>query len=109
MSSKPYHELGSTSACVMCGVSKAEEFDTIPIQEDVTSDNTSDMEEDNCDLSKLFMGDAWFGSVKTTANVFKSGHHAIFNVKSDHSISPKKYLDKTMKDYPGGTWITSEG
>ena len=60
-------------------------------------------------MQKLFLGDAWFGSAKASANVFKSGHHAIFNVKTAHSRSPKKYLDETMKDFPGGTWISLEG
>ena len=40
--------------------------------------------------------------------MFKSGNHAIFNVNTAHSRSPKKYLDETMKDFPGGTWITLE-
>ena len=30
-------------------------------------------------------------------------------VKTAHSRSPKKFLDETMKDFPGGTWITLEG
>ena len=92
----------------MRGVSDAAEFDTIPIKEDLTSDNKSDMEDDNCDLLKLFLDDAWLGSVKSTANVFKLGHHAIFNVKTAHPRSPKKYLEETMKNYPSGTWITLE-
>ena len=84
-------------------VSKAVEFDTISIQEDLTSDNESNMEEDNCDLPKLFLGDAWFESVKYATNMFKLGHYAIFNVKTAHPVSLKEYSEDTMKDYPGGT------
>ena len=29
-------------------------------------------------------------------------------VKTAHSRSPKKFLKETMKDFPGGTWITLE-
>ena len=108
MSTKSFQELGSTSACVMRGVKKTAEFDTIPVNHDARSDEEPDSDDDSNE-PRLFLGDAWFGSVKAAANVHKSGHHAIFNVKTAHSRSPKKYLDETMKDYPGGTWITLEG
>ena len=30
-------------------------------------------------------------------------------IKTAYSILPKKWLEETMIDYPGGTWITMEG
>ena len=37
------------------------------------------------------------------------GHHAVMSVKTAHSRFPKKFLETTMKSYPGGTWITMRG
>jgi len=39
----------------------------------------------------------------------QSGHHCTMITKTTHTRSPKKWLDKTMKDFPGGTWIVLEG
>ena len=57
---------------------------------------------------KLFLGDSWFGSVKSVATVGRTGNHACMMVKTAYSRSPKKFLEETMKDFPGGTWITME-
>ena len=95
MATKEYQqELGATAACVLRGVK-------------ATGDSNSRPESN--ETGKLFLGDSWFGSVKAAANVALAGHHACMMVKTAHSRSPKKFLDETMKDFPGGTWITLEG
>ena len=61
------------------------------------------------DIPKLFLGDSWFGSVKSVATVCRTGNHACMMVKTGYSRSPKKFLEETMKDFPGGTRITKKG
>jgi len=61
------------------------------------------------ETGKLFLGDIWFGSMKSVANVALAGYHTCMLVKTAYSRSPKKFLDETMKDFPGGTWIILEG
>jgi len=92
-------DLGGTAACVLRGVKDTAHFKHHP-------DNDI---EDNDDTPYLFFGDSWFGSVKAAANVKILNHHACFMVKTAHSRSPKKFLEETMQDFPGGTWITLEG
>ena len=95
MATKPWQDrLGATAACVLRGVI-------------ATADCTPRPE--SFEAGKLYLGDSWFGSVKSVANVAMLGHHACMLVKTAHSRSPKKFLDETMKDFPGGTWITLEG
>ena len=38
-----------------------------------------------------------------------AGNHAIFVVKTNHARFPKAWLENTMKDFPGGTWVVLEG
>ena len=59
-------------------------------------------------LKILYFGNIWFGNVKATVAVAQDGHHACFIIKTGHSISLKAWLEKKMKEYPGGTWITLE-
>ena len=47
--------------------------------------------------------------MKAAENVMESGHHGTFVINTDHARSPKKWLDATMKDIPGGTWIVLKG
>ena len=42
---------------------------------------------------RLFLGDSWFGSLNTTKNM-SNGHHGVFIIKTMHSMSSKKFLDK---------------
>ena len=39
----------------------------------------------------------------------QSVHHCTMIIKTAHVQSPKKWLDETMKDIPGGTWIVLKG
>ena len=88
-------EFGVTVGCVMRGVKHVKEF----------AKNTHLLNRGH----RLFFGDSWFGSVKAACQVRKLGHHACFAIKTAHSRIPKKFLEETMKDFPGGTWIVMEG
>lgn len=57
----------------------------------------------------LFLGDSWFGSVKTAETVSFSGNHCIMVIETAFRRSPKKYRESNMLDYPGGTRIVLEG
>ena len=63
----------------------------------------------SCWGPRLYFGDSWFGSVKAVCQVRKLGHHACFAIKTAYSRTLKKFLEETMKDFPGGTWIVMEG
>ena len=100
MKKKPYQNLGGTAACVMRGVKESCDFlNLLPNNNADTTPNHS---------PRLYFGDSWFGLIKAAINVAKSGHHACFMIKTGYSKTPKKYLEETMKDFPGGTWITLE-
>ena len=117
--------LGATAACVVQGLQFLQNMTTIPTvqygpspptspsDEAAESTETPSDDEDEEGIPafppKLHIGDSWFGSVTAAESVAKAGHHAIFIVKTNHTRVPKKFLEDTMKDYPGGTWITLEG
>ena len=103
MSKKEFSNLGGTVACVIRGVKASQDLQHIPLDE-LTMD--VDIEGER---PKLFLGDSWFGSVKSVATVARTGNHACMMVKTAYSRSPKKFLEETMKDFPGGTWITMVG
>ena len=88
-------EFGVTVGCVMKGAKHVEEF------------------AENTHLPgrgpRLFCGDSRFGSVNTACKVRILGHHACFAIKTVHSRAPKIFLEETMKDFPGGTWIVMKG
>ena len=99
MRRKPYQELGSTAACVLRGTVGCGDFVSL-------LQNLDDVDADMPPSPKLFLGDSWFGSVNALTAIRCAGHHGCFMVKTSHSRTPKKFLDETMKDFPGGTWIT---
>ncbi len=76
-------ELGVTAAC------------TVRLLEDAQSGD---------DQIALLQADAWFGSVA----VGKQGHQAVLQVKTGHALYPKKFINDTLKDAPGGVWIALE-
>ena len=106
MAKKEHQDLGSTTACTLRAVNRCLEFDYYPIEEDNDDDEEDDMEEER---SRLFLGDSWFGSVRCCANIRMRGGHSILQIKTNHSRSPKFYLEELMKDMPGGTWVTMTG
>ena len=50
-------------------------------------------------------GDAWFGSVKAAVALAKAGYKAVLQIKTGHGLFPKKFIEDTLKDAPGGVWI----
>ena len=101
-----FSELGATSSCVMRGVKSVRMFDFIP--DELGDSNEGDTIPSDT-KKRVWMGDSWFGSVRSAANVSLAGQHCIMQVKTAHSRFPKSFLDEKMKDFPGGTWITMEG
>ena len=88
-------EFGITLVCAIIGVKHIKEF----------VENTYLTSQG----PKLFFGDLWFGSVKAAHQVRKLGHHTCFAVKTAHLRTPKKFLEETMTDFSGGTWILLKG
>ena len=95
---------GGTTACVLRGVKATCSFTHI---EDATMEDDEDIGNDHSPY--LYFADSWFGSVKSVANVRKTGNHCCFIIKTAHSRSPKFWLEDKMKHMPGGTWIVLEG
>ena len=60
------------------------------------------------DIKNLWMGDSWFGSVKTAVQVAEYGNF-IGIVKTAHSFYPKQWLEEKMKGWPGGSHLVLEG
>ena len=56
---------------------------------------------------RLYLGNSWFGSVKTVQNIVNISNHDVFVVKTAYSRS-KNNLHETMKEMPGGIWILLE-
>ena len=96
MSKKKYSNLGGTATCVMRGVNATQDMDFIP----------NNQKDDDTPRQRLYYGDSWFGFVKTAENVSASNNHCVMLIKTSHSRPPKKWLEETMIDYPGGIWIT---
>ena len=98
MRKKNFSELEGTAACKIRGIKATREFKDLPV------DNLSVDEPKRC-----FYGDSWVGSVKEISNIAKTGHHTAKMIKTSHLRTPKKWLEKTMRNMPGGTWIVMEG
>jgi hypothetical protein len=54
-------------------------------------------------------GDAWFGSVKAASEVAHRGHEAVFQIKQNHGLFPKAFIEEALKEAPGGVHILLEG
>ena len=102
MSNKEFSNMGCTVACVICGVQLSQDLQNIPLEK-----STIDFDIEG-ERQKLYLGDGCFGSVKSVATVGRTGNCTCMMVKTSYSRSPKKSLEETMKDFPGGTWITME-
>ena len=94
MKDKEFQNFGATTACVVRGVEACADYNFIPLEE-----------YENETRKRLLLGDSWFGSVKICEQVEKSANHCIMNVKTAHYRLSKNFLEDTMKDFPGGTWI----
>jgi hypothetical protein len=65
---------------------------------------------DEDDPNEVFFGDSWFSSVETTCQLwskFGCRHGGI--LKTNHSRFPKKWTERTMKDWPVGSHIGLDG
>ena len=103
MANKEHQNLGSTAGCTLRGVCATQDFMFFP------SSEVRREEEKDERRQWVFYADSWFGSVKTVANIGKSGNHAVMMVKTAHARSPKKWLEEQMEEFLGGTWIVLEG
>ena len=54
-------------------------------------------------------GDAWFGSVKCAVGLAQRGRAFVGQIKSNHALFPKIYIEDKLKDAPGGTHIVLKG
>ncbi len=54
-------------------------------------------------------GDAWFGSVKSCANLKLKGYDSVLQIKQNHSLYPKSFVDEILGDAPGGVSIFLSG
>ena len=55
------------------------------------------------------MGDSWFQSVRTTAELLRRGHESVGPVKNSHKGYPKEYMLEKLKDLPGGVRLIMKG
>ena len=89
MKNQPYHnKLGATVACTMHaseGTTQVKEARTI-------------LKEDEC-----------FGSVKATVAAMERGMDAVYQIKSNHSLFPKQYIEESLKDALGNCHIVLAG
>ena len=54
-------------------------------------------------------GDAWFGSIKTCANLKAKGFESVLQIKQNSALFPKHYVNDILKDAPGGVFIVLSG
>ena len=88
MQSQRYHQaLGATAAC------------TVRLSEEMAQSELT------CGLK----GDSWFGSVKSCNELSLRGKVGVFVVKTSTSLYPKKFIEATLADCPGGCHIVLEG
>ncbi len=115
MSKKEYFkELGATASCVARASVVCGDIEGVKIDEDVSPDDEFDCavedESENVQGGKeLWIGDSWFGSVKTVSHLAKNNKYSIMHIKTAHKRCPKDFLETQMKDMPGGCWIVLEG
>ena len=58
----------------------------------------------------VIKGDAWFGSVKTVANIKeKTGMESVMQIKTNHSLFPKEFISDALEGGPGGVHIVLKG
>ena len=54
---------------------------------------------------ELIIGNSWFGSVKAAVAQSKAGFECIFQVKTNHSLFPKKRIEDLLQGAPGGVSV----
>ena len=109
-----FKELGATSSCVARASKFCSDIEGVKIEEDTSDDDEDALLEQSSDEEQeidqeLWLGDSWFGSVKTVTHLATNNKYAIMHIKTAHRRCPKAFLEKQMQDMPGGTWIVLEG
>jgi hypothetical protein len=61
--------------------------------------------EEDKGMKHCIRGDAWFGSVQVASEIARRGHEAVFQIKQNHSLYPKAFIEKALKEAPGGVHI----
>ena len=91
-----------------CGSLKATSACTARLAK-YTTRQTTVSEEESADegVQDTYLGDSWFASLSTVAGIKEYGRF-IGVVKTAHSQYPKKWLEKTMKDWPAGSHLVLE-
>jgi len=54
-------------------------------------------------------GDAWFGSVLNCTNLKLKGHDSVLQIKQNHSLFPKAFVEDILNDAPGGVSVFLSG
>ena len=80
--------MGATAAC------------TVRLGEGTNTDN---------DTITTVIGDAWFGSVRAAVEAADRGMESIYQIKTNHGLYPKDFIEEHLKDAPGGTHIVLKG
>eukprot|EP00560_Eucampia_antarctica_P004831 CAMPEP_0197843006 /NCGR_PEP_ID=MMETSP1437-20131217/47071_1 /TAXON_ID=49252 ORGANISM="Eucampia antarctica, Strain CCMP1452" /NCGR_SAMPLE_ID=MMETSP1437 /ASSEMBLY_ACC=CAM_ASM_001096 /LENGTH=108 /DNA_ID=CAMNT_0043452979 /DNA_START=700 /DNA_END=1026 /DNA_ORIENTATION=- len=67
-------DLGSKTACTLQGVTYVRELDFLSVSDDVEQNSKVEVETNPSDTKKrMWLGDSWFGSVRTAANIRMAG------------------------------------
>ena len=57
----------------------------------------------------MLKGDAWFGSVEAAVVAVERGMEAVCQIKSNHGLFLKQFIEESLKDALGGYHIALEG
>ena len=109
-----FKDLGATSSCVARASKFCSNIEGIQIEEDKSDEDEDELLEHSSDEEEeidqeIWLGDSWFGSVKTVTHLARNNKYAIMNIKTAQRRCPKAFLEQQMQDMPGGTWIVLEG
>jgi len=67
---KQFRGLGGTTACILRGVLRTDDYDKSLVSEKIK----------NVNKKRCYSGDSWFGSVIMAINILKTWHHAVLTV-----------------------------
>ena len=74
MREKKYKEHGTTTACTLRGIERCRRYDAVPV-EGIDANDYEEADLIDSNKKRLWIGDSWFGSVKTAENIAKMGQH----------------------------------
>ena len=61
------------------------------------------------EVATVLIGNAWFSSVRAAVAASQCNIEAIYQIKTNHRLFPKQFIEDTLKDIPGGTHVVLEG